>query len=75
VWPGESLIDFIIRHAGLTPREFEILGELRTHRSRKEIAGALNCSVRVVAFHASRIYMKFQVRDRLGLLKLVGFKP
>ena len=49
---GGSLIDEVIRLAGLTPREYEVLAELRTQKSRKEIAAALNCSLRTVAFHA-----------------------
>jgi DNA-binding CsgD family transcriptional regulator len=71
---GGSLIDEVIRLAGLTPREYEVLAELRTQKSRKEIAAALNCSLRTVAFHAGEIYKKFKVANRVELLKLVGFK-
>lgn len=63
-----------ICHAGLTPRQYEILRLLRTTLVRKEIAARLNITVRGVAEHARMIYARFGVRSRVELLRLLGFR-
>lgn len=68
-------IEELIRKAGLTPREFEVLELLRTTKSQKEISVTLNLSWNTIKFHAANIYRKFHVWNRIELIELIGFKP
>lgn len=56
---------------GLTPREEEIIGLLRTHMSNKEIASALGVSESTVKFHLARMFQKLAVHDRKALTTLI----
>lgn len=49
---------------GLTKRELEVLTELATGYSNREIAARLHMSVRTVQKHLERIYQKLGVRNR-----------
>jgi two-component system, NarL family, response regulator LiaR len=49
---------------GLTPRELEILQQIATGKSTREIAEALFVSENTVKTHASRLFDKLQVRRR-----------
>jgi DNA-binding CsgD family transcriptional regulator len=52
----------------LTPAEGRVFEEALTAKSQKEIAAALNVSLRMVKAHLSQIYRKTGCRDRLELL-------
>lgn len=51
----------------LTPREMEIAALAAAGRSDREVAGALNLSVRTVQSHLARIYRKLGVHSRRDL--------
>ena len=57
----------------LTRREEEIIALLRQARSNKEIAAALNISIRTVRFHTHTIYVKHNVGNRTQLTRLLGY--
>jgi DNA-binding CsgD family transcriptional regulator/tetratricopeptide (TPR) repeat protein len=48
----------------LTPRELQVLGELRAGRSNREIADTLYLSHRTVGVHVSNVLAKLNVRTR-----------
>jgi len=50
--------------ASLTPRERDVFGHIAAGRSNAEIARLLYVSDETVKTHASRIFMKLDVRDR-----------
>ena len=55
--PGEDL--------GLTPREVEVLGQLATGRTDREIAESLFISKKTVSVHVSNILRKLDVANRV----------
>ena len=58
----------------LTVTERRVFALLTTNLVHKEIASALNISVRAAKLHASSIYRKTKTKDRLGFLQRYG-KP
>ena len=61
--PGTPVRDELL--GTLTARELEVLLELATGRTNREIAKRLFISVKTVGVHVSRIYTKFGVRSRV----------
>ncbi len=53
----------------LTRRQEEVLHEVLQNLSNKEIAGKVNLSVRTVKFHISALLGKFDVANRMGLIR------
>lgn len=61
--PGET------HHLRLSPREREVMGMILSGRRLKEIAAALNISVKTVTTHRSRLLRKLGIEDNLGLFR------
>jgi len=57
-----------IRSLGLTPRECEILDQLASGQSIKEMARALGISPNTVKTHVARVYAKLEVSRRVPAL-------
>ncbi len=55
----------------LSERERQVLAQLLTGKSNKEIANALGVAMRTVKFHVSSILMKASASDRLDLMAKV----
>jgi DNA-binding CsgD family transcriptional regulator len=53
----------------LSPREREVLEWLLRNLSNKEIGAQLNVSERTVKYHVSALLAKFNVRDRVSLMR------
>lgn len=53
----------------LTPREQEVLRQVQLGLGNKEIAWNLHISERTVKYHVTSLLRKFEVRDRIGLLR------
>jgi DNA-binding CsgD family transcriptional regulator len=53
----------------LSPREREVLEWLLRNLSNKEIGARLNVSERTVKYHVSALLAKFNVRDRVSLMR------
>jgi DNA-binding CsgD family transcriptional regulator len=53
----------------LTRRQEEVLHRIHQNLSNKEIADKVNLSVRTVKFHISALLAKFDVPDRMGLVR------
>ena len=62
---SESLLD------GLTSREVEVANLLKNGDTYKQIAEVLEITPRTIKAHASHIYVKLNVKDRLGLALLL----
>jgi DNA-binding CsgD family transcriptional regulator len=64
-------------HERLSPREQEVLQCVIMHQSNKEIGAQLHVSERTVKFHVSALLAKFNVRDRIDLMRkaAVGLLP
>ena len=58
-----------IRSLGLTPRECEILKELASGQSNKELARLLEISPNTVKTHVARLYEKLEVRNRVEAIE------
>ncbi len=56
----------------LTRREWEVLEHLLQGRSNKQIALALDISIRTVEFHLKNIYTKHEVASRVELILKLG---
>jgi DNA-binding CsgD family transcriptional regulator len=83
VVPRASLLDSVGRRAQelldagraigsevrLSPREREVLEWLLRNLSNKEIGARLNLSERTVKYHVSALLAKFNVRDRVSLMR------
>jgi DNA-binding CsgD family transcriptional regulator len=67
VWEGERSPTMDVP-AGLTKREAEVLGWLRTGKTGPEIAIILGCAHRTVESHVARVYRKLGVHNRAQLL-------
>ena len=57
------------RHKKLSPREREVMTMILSGRRLKEIAAALDISVKTVTTHRSRLLRKLGVEDNLGLYR------
>jgi DNA-binding CsgD family transcriptional regulator len=62
----------MIPRAPLSKRESEVFGLVLQGKSNKQIAFALDISVRTVEFHLKNIYAKFQVSSRIELILKLG---
>ena len=58
-----------IRSLGLTERECEILEQLATGRSNKELARDLGISPNTVKTHVARVYEKLEVQKRVQAIE------
>ena len=58
-----------IRSLGLTPRECEILRQLASGQSNKELARSLDISPNTVKTHIARLYDKLEVRNRVEAIE------
>ncbi len=70
--------DAQVQALGLTPREIEILEQIASGKSTREIAAALFVSENTVKTHASRVYDKLNVRRRtqaVDVAKKCGLIP
>ena len=54
----------------LTPRERDIASHIVAGRTNREIADALNISVRTVEVHRARLFAKLEVKSAVGLAQL-----
>ena len=61
----------LVNKLSLSPRQTEIIKELFSNRSDKQIAGNLQISVPTVRTHLSRLFSKFDVQDRVELILCV----
>lgn len=55
--------------AKLTPRENEILAEIASGQSSKEVARSLAISPRTVEFHRANLLRKFEARNTADLMR------
>ncbi len=68
----DALLDELLAsRTGFSRREKEVLQQLRSLKSNKEIACALNISVRTAKFHVSRILEKLGVASRYEIMRMV----
>lgn len=67
--PAQSNGDGTGRHQRLSPREREVMTMILSGRRLKEIAAALDISVKTVTTHRSRLLRKLGVEDNLGLYR------
>lgn len=58
--------------AALTPREVEVLGEIRLGRTNREIAAALGVSTTTVNKHVHQVLRKLRIRNRAEAATLAG---
>ena len=58
-----------IRSLGLTSRERQILEQLASGQSNKELARALGISPNTVKTHVARLYEKLEVRNRIEAIE------
>ena len=58
-----------IRSLGLTERECEILGQLASGQSNKEMARTLGISPNTVKTHVSRVFEKLEVQKRVAAIE------
>lgn len=66
-----TLVDAVDRHLGafgLSPRELDVLMELKSGQSNKQIARALRMSENTVKFHLKSVFSKFGVDSRAQLI-------
>jgi len=52
----------------ITTRQREVMDALELGATNKEIAARLGCSVKTIEFHLDRLFDKFGVRTRAGLV-------
>ncbi|WP_148716795.1 response regulator transcription factor [Chitinolyticbacter meiyuanensis] len=64
-----------VRLSELTPREREVLRELLAGKLNKQIADALDISIKTVEVHRARIYTKLRVRSAVELAALLKDVP
>jgi DNA-binding CsgD family transcriptional regulator len=68
--PGERL-DLLVRSAGLSQREGELLGHLAEGRDTREVAERMFLSVHTVQDHLKSVFGKTGIRSRRALLSSV----
>lgn len=61
---GRQILQSAATHDDLTPREIEVLRQLASGRSNKEIADALFVSDETVKTHVGHVFSKLQVENR-----------
>jgi DNA-binding CsgD family transcriptional regulator len=66
------ILFFVIPDVQLSKREREVLNLVLQGQGNKQIAFALDISVRTVEFHLKNVYAKFQVSSRIELLLKLG---
>ena len=64
-------VQALLREAGLTPREAEVLGWVATGRSDAAVGQALGISLRTVSKHLERAYAKLGVTNRSDAATIV----
>jgi len=80
IWVGRKLTpaprpaafrrnDAAIRSLGLTERECEILAQLASGQSNKELARTLGISPNTVKTHVARVYEKLEVGKRVAAIE------
>jgi DNA-binding NarL/FixJ family response regulator len=62
-----------LQTTGLTPRQRDVLSLMLQGKVNKEIAEALNMSVRTVKFHCTAIFRHFGYESRRDLVRCYGF--
>jgi DNA-binding CsgD family transcriptional regulator len=68
--PAEfALNQAAIRSLGLTPRECQILAQLASGQSNKELARSLSISPNTIKTHLARLYEKLEVRNRIEAIE------
>ncbi|UXY14831.1 response regulator [Chitiniphilus purpureus] len=72
-WEARQSIN--ARLAELTPREREVLRELLAGKLNKQIADALDISIKTVEVHRARIYTKLRVRSAVELAAMLKDVP
>jgi DNA-binding CsgD family transcriptional regulator len=63
---GPARAEALVRHAGLTERELEVLRLVAEGRTNREIASQLFLSEHTVARHLTHIFTKVGVENRAG---------
>jgi DNA-binding CsgD family transcriptional regulator len=66
---GFEVNEAAIRSLGLTPRECQILAQLASGQSNKELALSLGISPNTVKTHIARLYEKLEVRNRIEAIE------
>ena len=61
--------------AAISKSEQNVLVGMQQGLSHKEIGVKLHISERTSKFHASALFKKFGVQDKIELLRIVGYKP
>lgn len=72
VWAFEPLEHSVGPSTGLSPREREVMAQLATGQTAKEIARNLGLSPRTVEMHRARLLRKLGVRTTAQLLAAFG---
>jgi len=60
-----------VEQYAITPREFEVVKEIYTGKTNKELADKLFITVQTVKDHTHRIYQKTEVKNRTQLASLL----
>lgn len=68
-----QLAEILVRSAGLTARERDVLTQVMAGASSRHIAGALGMSEYTVQDHLKRVFAKFEVNSRAELLSKLFF--
>lgn len=68
----QSLLKPIAQTHGLTSREYEVMGMLRSGRSIPAIAEHMDVSPNTVRFHCKNVYAKLGVHSRQELIELIN---
>lgn len=72
IYQSEETFDGFRKSYTITPREWDVIEELRKGKSRNDIADSLYISVRTVDRHLNNIYRKCDVRNPVELLNLLN---
>lgn len=77
-WPGQNAThrdNLTPPDEALTPREASVLPLLLQGHTYKQIGRALGIGPETVKGHCSRLYGKYGVQNRAGLLGALGMRP